>query len=200
MGSGEVQAVADRILEKLAAINEEREKLLAALEVLQGEGAQVPDGAFSATTRTSGESNGFRGGILLGGRRPEVRPDSYFGLSQHEGAKKYLSELGHADHIDNIFKALTQGGLTIGGARPVETLRATLRQNTKVFVRVGESTFGLRAHYPHLREKKSELMDASDRARQYRQRKAAKGKRGRPKKEAAPKKEAEAEVEGETEK
>jgi hypothetical protein len=175
--------MASRLLEKLAAVNKEREKLLITLEMLRSEGADIPEELSRASSPPPTVEGVPPASTTFGvTRMHEVRPDTYFGLSIHKAARKYLQDLGHADRLENVMASLTAGGVTVGGARPLETLRAVLRQNTAVFVRVSESTFGLRDFYPHIGEPKPEKPKPGRRKRRARAKdKQGNGKATRPK-------------------
>lgn len=84
-----------------------------------------------------------------------IRPDEYFGLSQGQAAKKYLQKVGHAAHIEEIMKGITQGGIRVAG-NSTRNLYIALVRNTTDFVLVGTNTFGLREFYPHLKRGKKE--------------------------------------------
>jgi hypothetical protein len=142
--------VLNRLLERLAGVEKEREELRIAIRVIAGRdfdfsavaGAQKSDPGEATASAANGPS-----------RRIEIRPDKYFGLSQHQAARRYLQELGHADKLQHIADALGEGGVEIGGTSPLGTLRAVLTRDSKVFVRVGPGTFGLREFYPQLGNK-----------------------------------------------
>jgi|GEM_PF-4004806 len=177
MATGEIQGVVNRFLERLAALNAEREKILATLEMLRSEGADIPAELPSASwTGADLELPGKSKTPPTPGPRSEIRPDTFFGLSHHKAARRYLSELGHADKLENILNALTAGGVNIGGANPTETLRAVLRQNSSVFVRVSENTYGLREFYPHLGDKNPK--DVNSRKKRSRKGDRTRGRRG----------------------
>ncbi len=151
----ESQDTLSRLMERLARLDKERERLLIAIQVIKNEGGDVGDASSMPPSSESGEPSGIALASQSGppARRPEIRPDTFFGLSQHQAARRYLLSLGHADRLDNILKVITTGGVEIGGASPLATLRATLAQNSSVFVRVSPGTFGLREFYPQLGNK-----------------------------------------------
>ena len=139
----------ERLKTELARVERQREHLLYSIALLEG---RDPDEVTHAATSEVAEEpasvpRGSNGGAKT------IRPDEYFGMSQHVAAKTYLKNLGHADRIENILKAIVAGGTEVGGANPLQTLRATLARNTTTFVRVAAGTFGLREFYPHVGER-----------------------------------------------
>jgi hypothetical protein len=156
------QDILRRLEERLIRLERERERIQIAIQVIKGDAgeAERPEestgGGEGEEVSLSTFGGGYLDGVLSSSsspRRAEIRPDTFFGLSHHQAARKYLLDLGHADRLENIVKAIMAGGVDVGGANPVETLRATLTRNTGVFVRVGPGTFGLREFYPHLGNK-----------------------------------------------
>ncbi len=81
--------------------------------------------------------------------RLQIRPDTFFGLSQLDAAAKYLDMVGHAVHIDQIVKDLHQGGVKLTARNPRKSLYDQLVRGTRRFTLVGESNFGMRSFYPN---------------------------------------------------
>ena len=150
--------ILQRLQERLAVVNAERDKLITAIEVI---GFAVPGSSDEPTPAESSievepnlPARTYGSGQLLQVKQSlAIRPDTYFGMSHHQAARQYLKDLGHADRIDSILKAITSGGVEVGGVNPSETLRAMLTKNSAFYVRVGPNTFGLREFYPHLQQK-----------------------------------------------
>jgi hypothetical protein len=142
-------------MERLSRLDREREHLLIAIQVVKNEGGEWNESAAAASDSGGVEASrpSPAGPAQQVRRVPEIRPDTFFGLSQHQAARRYLQGLGHADRLEGIYKAITTGGIEIGGASPLETLRATLAKDSAVFVRVSPGTFGLREFYPQLGNK-----------------------------------------------
>jgi hypothetical protein len=149
----ESQDTLARLTERLARLDRERERIIIAIQVIKNDGdwsdGSAPSGPSQATAESPSDVSS-PSLVTTSGRRPEIRPDTFFGQSQHQAARRYLQLLGHADRIENISKAISAGGVEVGGANPTQTLRATLAQNTSVFVKVSPGTFGLREFYPQL--------------------------------------------------
>jgi hypothetical protein len=140
-----------RLTERLARLDQERARLLIAIQVIKGE-----NGNDAVPEQDEGEGGELSLPALSPppARRAEaIRPDSFFGMTQHQAARRYLQNLRHADRIENILRAIVSGGVEVGGASPLDTLRAMLGQNTSTFVKVSPGTFGLREFYPHLGNK-----------------------------------------------
>ena len=138
-----------QLYERESRLASELRDVQTAIRVLGGEpgAVQVGPSPEGGAVNATNVSRPTKGGPV------EIRPDTFYGMSQHQAAKQYLLMVGHADTLDNIFQGLQAGGIEIGGARPLETLRVTMVQNSKVFVRVSSRTFGLREFYPHIGEK-----------------------------------------------
>lgn len=142
-----------KLRERLARVEKERANLRIAIQVITGEDQDWEEGDVPSEQRAIAVPDMPSLQASPKSRRMEIRPDSFFGLSQHQAARRYLQTLGHADRLENIFKAITAGGVEIGGASPLETLRAILARDSSVFVRVSPGTFGLREFYPQLGNK-----------------------------------------------
>jgi hypothetical protein len=84
-------------------------------------------------------------------RSTEVRADQFYGMSQSEAAKAYLSKIGRAVSLDELVSALNKGGARVGGASPKKTLYVGLMRNPmREFVSPSENHIGLRSFYPGL--------------------------------------------------
>jgi hypothetical protein len=83
----------------------------------------------------------------ISGSAAAIHPDSFFGLSIIEGAKKYLKMVRRAQHTSAIADALARGGLK----RPQEsTLSSLLVRAAKgrEVMKVGKAMWGLAEWYP----------------------------------------------------
>jgi len=108
----------------------------------QAESLQVPIGAPPGETETR---------PFLARKRPDIRPDEFFGMSQTEAAKAYLRKVGHAVSLDELLEALKTGGCKVGGANPKRVLYIGLVRDTRNFVPVQSGVIGLREFYPSLK-------------------------------------------------
>lgn len=84
-------------------------------------------------------------------KRPDLRGDEFFGMSQGEAARSYVTKVGHAVELDELLQALSKGGCHVGGADPSRTLYIALIRNTKDFVKLPNGLLGLRSMYPSLK-------------------------------------------------
>jgi hypothetical protein len=86
------------------------------------------------------------------GKRPDIRPDEFFGKSHGEAARLYLTRVGHAVTLDELLDGLKRGACKVGGADPKKVLYVSLlRNNGRDFVSVGGGFVGLRSFYPNLK-------------------------------------------------
>jgi hypothetical protein len=85
---------------------------------------------------------------ITNGRKPEIRPDEFFGMTQAEAARKYLKRIGHAISFDDLVAALQAGGCRVGGDNPKKVLYISLVRNTRDFVPPQQGYIGLREFYP----------------------------------------------------
>jgi hypothetical protein len=141
-----------RLKDRLARVENERKDILIAIRVVEGGRGDI-DLASAADEPEAGEITSAPPQPPPVRRGEPIRPDTFFGMTQHQAARRYLQGVGHADRIENILKTILAGGVEVGGANPLDTLRATLGQNTSTFVKVSPGTFGLREFYPHLGNK-----------------------------------------------
>jgi len=86
--------------------------------------------------------------VSTNGRKPEIRPDEFFGMTQAEAARKYLKRVGHAVSFDELVSALQAGGCKVGGDNPKKVLYISLIRNTRDFVPPQPGYIGLREFYP----------------------------------------------------
>jgi hypothetical protein len=85
---------------------------------------------------------------IANGRKPEIRPDEFFGMTQAEAARKYLKRIGHAISFEELVSALQAGGCKVGGENPKKILYISLVRNTRDFVPPQTGYIGLREFYP----------------------------------------------------
>jgi hypothetical protein len=85
---------------------------------------------------------------ISNGKRPEIRPDEFFGMTQAEAARKHLKRIGHAVSFDELVTALQAGGCRVGGENPKRVLYISLVRNTRDFVPPQPGYIGLREFYP----------------------------------------------------
>lgn len=86
--------------------------------------------------------------IVMNGKKPEIRPDEFFGMTQGEAARKYLKRVGHAVSFEELVEALQAGGCKVGGENPKRVLYISLVRNTRDFVPPRQGYIGLREFYP----------------------------------------------------
>jgi len=83
-----------------------------------------------------------------GNKRPVLRPDEFFQMSQSDAAKAYLRAIGRAISMDELVSALQAGGAQVGGTDPRRTLQVSLKSNPKKeFVWPNKDTVGLAEFY-----------------------------------------------------
>lgn len=83
-------------------------------------------------------------------KKPEIRADEFFGMTQAEAARKYLKRVGHAVSFEELVGALQVGGCKVGGENPKRVLYISLIRNTRDFVPPQQGYIGLREFYPGL--------------------------------------------------
>jgi hypothetical protein len=86
--------------------------------------------------------------VSTNGRKPDIRPDEFFAMTQAEAARKYLKRVGHAVSFDELVSALQAGGCKVGGDNPKKVLYISLIRNTRDFVPPQQGYIGLREFYP----------------------------------------------------
>jgi hypothetical protein len=111
------------------------------------ENIQLPEAAIPFTLLEMNGEQSPQGN----GKKAEVRGDEFFGMSQAEAARAYVSKVGHAVELSELVEMLNKGGCRVGGADPDRTLYIALIRNTKDFVRVPNGFIGLRSMYPGLK-------------------------------------------------
>jgi hypothetical protein len=82
------------------------------------------------------------------GRKPQLRPDEFFGMTQADAARAYLKKVGHAVSFDELAEALQAGGCKVSGANTKKVLYISLVRNTRDFVPPRAGFIGLREFYP----------------------------------------------------
>jgi hypothetical protein len=88
---------------------------------------------------------------------PVIRPDSFYGKSITEAAEEYLKPIRHAVSGDEIFTALTRGGLLTERKSVNDTLTRAVRKFKK-FGTGSAASFGLIEWYPKKKSKAEELL------------------------------------------
>ena len=86
-----------------------------------------------------------------------IRSDSFFGMTVHEAAKKFLTMSKRTKTAQEIADALVEGGYTFATGNPLGTVSTVLhRADAKggEIVRVSKGTYGLSEWYPGRPKKK----------------------------------------------
>jgi hypothetical protein len=96
------------------------------------------------------EQNGDRK-PSVNGKRPEIRADEFFTMTQGEAARTYLTKVGQAVSLEELVEVLNKGGCPVGGADPHRTLYIALIRNTKDFCKIPNGYIGLRSMYSGLK-------------------------------------------------
>lgn len=109
--------------------------------------------------------------------RANVRADEFFGMTYTSAAKAYLEKVGHAVSMDELMRALSNGGCKVGGKDPKKTLYISLIRDVRNFVNIpGKSgILGLRKFYPNLKslnEKRNEKAPKAKRKKRGRTKQA----------------------------
>lgn len=123
------------------------------------------------------------------GRKPEIRPDQFFGKTHAEAAREYLKLLGRAISFEELSEALQKGGCKLSGANAKKVLYISLVRNAKDFAVPQKGYIGLREFYPKLRQQRAE----AKKTKAHPPRKARTGGRRRRANEEAAKEQPEAE-------
>jgi len=150
----------------LTTINLLEERIGAAKTVMPG----LSSAAGTPNNDTQFSSTGA-GSIAL-------RPDQFLGDEPLDAAKKYLKQVGHAAHMNEITDAIQRGGAAIKGPEWRDKLEQSLLRSVTDIIKVQEKTFGLTVFYTD--EQIKRLRGTRRQATPT----AKKGKRGRPKKSA----------------
>ena len=157
--------------QKRAALLEEIRKISLTIKQLEIDLGEPPSDdrpiSIYDSFRVSSDELPENSSVTPTGRPVEIRRDEFFGKTQSDAAKAYLSKVGHAVSIDELVAKLQAGGCKVGGANAQHTLYVSLVRNTREFVPVGDGFIGLRRFYPNLKTASAKI--------------AVKGKRGRPK-------------------
>ncbi len=107
--------------------------VIAAIESIIGEADVTPD-----QIPEKGDSAGLS---------PSVHPDTFFGLSIAEAAKKYLKMARRAQHISAIAEAIGQGGLKKPSENVLSSILVRAAKGREV-AKVGKGMWGLAEWYP----------------------------------------------------
>jgi hypothetical protein len=137
--------------QKLRKLEELRplEAIIRQIELELGESAE-PLPQFDTLIQPIFEQNGERK-PLTNGKRPDVRGDEFFSMTQSEAARTYLNKVGHAVPLEELVEVLNKGGCLVGGVDPKKTLYIALIRNTRDFVRIPNGHIGLRSMYAGLK-------------------------------------------------
>jgi hypothetical protein len=120
------------------------------IELELGETPEAPP-HFDLLLQPNVELNGERRPVS-NGKKPDVRGDEFFSMSQAEAARTYLNKVGHAVPLDELVEVLNKGGCPVGGVDPKKTMYIALIRNTKDFVRIPSNGYiGLRSRYAGLK-------------------------------------------------
>jgi hypothetical protein len=141
MPDNELQVDYQTVLADLRAKRDELNTAIAAIERLTGISSSQSAAAPNSNNALSAE----------------VRPDSFFGLSIPDGARKFLKMSKAPKSSKEIADALDKGGLTHSSADFVNTVGSILNRADKNggdIVRVARGQYGLAEWYPGMKRKR----------------------------------------------
>ena len=142
----------DEIIEKLLGeLNQKAKeiaKIFGTLQTLKEYGANFDLPDIQTLIGSGEQTNGTTASIT-------IKPDEFYGLSQTEAAEKYLRMIGHAAPFEDIFQALSDGGVRFSSTGRA-SLNIQLTRATKKFAKIGKGinvSFGLLEWYPGRRRR-----------------------------------------------
>jgi hypothetical protein len=146
----------DSLRETLTYFRQQREKKLqeakafdVTIQQLERELGEAPNGAeIVLNPADSLLPMTDRVEVATNGKKPEIRADEFFGMTQAEASRKYLKRVGHAVSFEDLVNALHAGGCKVGGENPKRVLYISLVRNTRDFVPPQQGYIGLREFYP----------------------------------------------------
>lgn len=138
----------EAVLADLKARRDQLNSAIAAIELISG------SGAISSSVQVPGQSGAAK-----------IEPDSFFGLTIVDAAKKYLGMMKRPQGTQGITDALKDGGYLFTSEQPVQTVASVLaRSDSKGgdIVRVGKGMWGLPEWYPNRPRRKKTNGDSVD--------------------------------------
>jgi hypothetical protein len=128
----------------LADLRAERDALDRAIEIIERKmvaAGGVESASLSASpARTATGSNGTDLG--------DIRPDSFFGMVARDAAKKYLLIVKRPQKVNQIVKAMQEGGLSSRSKSLYSTVFTALVRNPDTFTNLGrQKGWGLAEWY-----------------------------------------------------
>lgn len=137
----------DHILEKLYADLKEKakevEKIYSVLKALHEYDTTIEIPDINALIASNGDAAPIAPEIT-------IKPDEFYNMTNTEATEKYLRKVGEAASLDDIYDALTKGGLSfVGNGR--SNLNLQLTRATRKFAKITSDSkihFGLLEWYP----------------------------------------------------
>jgi hypothetical protein len=166
----------DFLRQTLTHYREQRQRILEQLrpvdliiQQLEGELGEPPDSGTVVDISSAFPQPPSDGGLdrkpPANGKRLDLRGDEFFGMSQGDAARAYVTKVGHAVELDELLQALGKGGCHVGGADPSRTLYIALIRNTRDFVKLPNGLLGLRSMYPGLKPGQATAGKPKDKAK-----------------------------------
>lgn len=137
------QKVVEKALKEFQVKLEEIKAIYSELQTLKKYGAEINLPDLQSIFSSDKSETGFSVDI-------SIRPDEFYGMAHNVAAEKYLKKVGHAASFDDIYNALSEGGIKFT-ANGRTVLNKQLTRGTRKFVKMGEGhkiSFGLLEFYP----------------------------------------------------
>jgi hypothetical protein len=150
-----LKAALEHYRQRRSSILEELRKIELTIRQLEADTGEASDDRADNYSPMPGETFGEKPFVGSSKGLPSVRHDEFFGMTQSEAAKAYLTKVGHAVSMDQLVEALQSGGCRVGGVSAKRTLYISLVRNIRDFVPVSSGVIGLRAFYPGLKSTSS---------------------------------------------
>lgn len=139
----DIDKLLDKLKEKVTEIKEIYDALKS-IRKITGASFDLPDINSLFSVNSTSENVDSSGKI-------QIKHDQFFRKSQTKAAKEYLSMVGHAMHLTDIYNALKEGGVAFG-SEGKKVLYTQVGRASKTFVKVKgdgmNTTFGLVKWYP----------------------------------------------------
>jgi hypothetical protein len=146
-----LRAALEHYRQRRSGILEELRKIELTIRQLESDTGEGSDDRAENYSPIPADSLAEKTFVSSGKGVPSVRHDEFFGMTQSEAAKAYLTKVGHAVSMDQLVEALQSGGCKVGGVSAKRTLYISLVRNIRDFVPVSSGVIGLRAFYPGLK-------------------------------------------------
>src|SRR5215213_2180309 len=129
-----LKAALEHYRQRRSSILEELRKIELTIRQLEADTGEASDDRADNYSPMLGETFGEKPFVGSSKGLPSVRHDEFFGMTQSEAAKAYLTKVGHAVSMDQLVEALQSGGCRVGGVSAKRTLYISLVRNIRDFV------------------------------------------------------------------